>query len=111
MTVKIATKLSMLIRIPDASGHYLQFSSNLPKRDRHSRTTDAEAEGPRNPERRGLAASRVKLPSLVPGWVLTHAKCICLFGQPASWYQLTAELDAENNKNTVPRGQRTLRPL
>lgn len=98
MIIKIATKLSMLISIPDASVHYLQFSSNLPKRDHRSCTTDVEAEGPRNPERQGLAASRVKLPSIIPAWLPNSCQVYSLL-PPASRHQLTAKLDAEDNKN------------
>lgn len=62
MTIKIVTKLTMLITMPDAS-------SSLPERHHSSCTTDAKAEGLglRHPLRQGLAASRVKPPSITPG--------------------------------------------
>lgn len=98
MIIKIATKLPMPISITDASIHHLQSSSNLPERRHHPRATDAKAEGPRNPEGQGLAASRVKLTSITPGCVPIHAKCVHSFSQPARQYQRTAELAAENHK-------------
>lgn len=62
MTIKIVTKLTMLITMPDAS-------SSLPERHHSSCTTDAKAEGLglRHPLWQGLAASRVKPPSITPG--------------------------------------------
>lgn len=69
MTIKIVTKLTMLITMPDASVCYLPSSSSLPERHHSSCTTDAKAEGLglRHPLWQGLAASRVKPPSITPG--------------------------------------------
>ena len=79
MIIKIATKLPMAISIADASIHHLQSSSSLPERHHHPCTTDAEAEGPRNPEWQGLAAFRVKLTSITPSCVPIHARSVPSF--------------------------------
>lgn len=86
MTIKIVTKLTMLITMPDASVRYLQSSSSLPERHHSSCTTDAKAEGLRNPVWQGLAASRVKLPSITPGCIPIYVKFIHSFSQPGSTY-------------------------
>lgn len=84
MTIKIVTKLTMLITMPDASVRYLRSSSSLPERHLHYRCKSRASQKPS--VAKSLAASRVKLPSITPGCLPKYVKFIHSFSQPASTF-------------------------